>query len=119
MSTTGERRVEDRLCYQWPVWFAEDFQGELSQGQMADVSSQAAAFTCYADDRCPNPGQHITARFSVPRYGADDSFDMVDFVRSGRVCRVDGVHGALRRVVVQFAEPLPFRPADRACAAAK
>jgi hypothetical protein len=44
---------------------------------------------------------------------------MVDFVRSGRVCRVDGVHGALRRVVVQFAEPLPFRPADRACAAAK
>jgi hypothetical protein len=119
MSTTGERRIETRLCYQWPVWFAEDFQGELSQGQMADISSRAAAFTCHADDRCPYPGQHIMARFSVPRYGPDESFDMVDFVRSGRVCRVDGVNHALRRVVVQFAEPLPFRPADRACAAAK
>ena len=119
MSTTGERRAEERLCYQWPVWFAEDFHGELSQGQMADLSSRAAAFTCHADDCCPHPGQHILARFSVPRYGPDESFDMVDFVRAGRVSRVDGVNRALRRVVVQFAEPLPFRPAERISAAIK
>ncbi len=113
MNATSERRTEKRLSYQWPIWFAEDFQGELSQGQMADVSSEAAAFTCYADDRCPHPGQHLTARFSVPQYGEDDSFDMVDFIRAGQVCRVDGVNHALRRVTMQFTEPLPFRPGEQ------
>jgi hypothetical protein len=113
MDTTSEWRREPRLCYSWPVWFAEDFGGELSQGQMMDLSSGGAAFTCYADDRCPYPGQHVTARFSVPRYGPDDSFDMVDYVRSGRVCRVEGVNSALRRVAMQFSEPLPFRPGER------
>jgi hypothetical protein len=114
MTTTGERRTEQRLSYHWPIWFAEDFGGELSQGQMADLSSQAAAFTCYADERCPFPGQHVTARFSIPRYGADESFDMVDFIRAGYIRRVDGVNSALRRIVLQFAEPLPFRPGEQA-----
>jgi hypothetical protein len=118
MGTTGERRREPRLCYNWPVWFAEDFNGELSQGQMTDLSSTGAAFTCYANDRCPYPGQHVTARFSVPQYGPDDSFDMVDIVRSGHVCRVDGVNHALRRVAIQFAEPLPFRPGAQTSAVA-
>ena len=114
MSTTGERRIERRLCYNWPVWFAENFEGELSQGQMIDLSSRGAAFTCYADERCPRPGQYVTARFSIPQYGPDDSFDMVDFVRSGHVCRVEGVNSALRRIAIQFTEPLPFRPGEQA-----
>jgi hypothetical protein len=113
MSTMSERRTEERLAYQWPIWFAENFQGDLVQGQMADVSSRAAAFTCYADERCPHPGQHLTARFSIPQYGPDDSFDVVDFIRSGQVCRVDGVNNALRRVTMQFTEPLPFRPGEQ------
>jgi hypothetical protein len=113
MTTTSERRTERRLNYHWPIWFAEDFRGELSQGQMVDLSSRAAAFTCYADERCPHAGQHVTARFSVPRYGPDESFDLTDFVRWGYVCRVDGVNNALRRVVLQFAEPLPFRPGEQ------
>ncbi len=114
MNTTGERRVERRLCYNWPVWFAENIEGELSQGQMVDLSSRGAAFTCYADERCPRPGQYVTARFSVPQYGADDSFDMVDVIRAGHVCRVEGVNSALRRIAVQFTEPLPFRPGEQA-----
>jgi hypothetical protein len=113
MTTSSERRTERRLNYHWPIWFAEDFRGELSQGQMTDISSRAAAFTCYADERCPHPGQYVTARFSVPRYGPDESFDLTDFVRSGRVCRVDGVNCALRRVVFQFTEPLPFHPGEQ------
>jgi hypothetical protein len=113
MTTTGERRLERRLAYNWPVWFAEDFNGDLSQGQMTDISSSGAAFTCYADERCPHPGQHVTARFSVPQYGPDDSFDMVDFIRSAHVCRVEGVNHALRRVAIQFSEPLPFRPGEQ------
>ena len=114
MNATGERRTEQRLRYQWPIWFAEDFRGELSQGQMADLSSRAAAFTCYADARCPHPGQCLTTRFSIPRYGPDDSFDMLDFVRAGQVYRVDGVNNMLRRVVIQFAEALPLRPGEPA-----
>ncbi len=114
MDTNSERRREQRLCYFWPVWFAEDFGGELSQGQMADISSAAAAFTCYANGSCPSLGQHITARFSVPRYGPDESFDLADFTRLGYVYRVDHVNNFQRRVAIQFAEPLPFKPGEQA-----
>jgi hypothetical protein len=108
-----DRRAEQRLRYYWPIWFAEDVNRSLSQGQMVDISSQAAAFTCYAHEDCPYPGQHITARFSIPHYGPDDSFDMANFTRSGHVFRVDNVNSFLRRVVVQFAEPLPFKPGEQ------
>ena len=112
MDDNTERRREKRLHYCWPIWFAEDFSDILSQGQMADVSSKAAAFTCYPDS-CPSLGEQITARFSVPRYGPDDSFDMANFTCSGLVTRVDDVHKFLRRVAVQFADPLPFRPGEQ------
>jgi hypothetical protein len=108
-----ERRTEQRLRYYWPVWFAENPDHALSQGQMVDISSRGAAFTCYADEGCPYPGQYITARFSVPQYGPDDSFDMANFTRSGHVCRVDQVNPFLRRIAVQFAEPLPFKPGEQ------
>lgn len=113
MDDNSERRREQRLRYHWPIWFAEDFGGMLAQGQMVDVSSNAAGFTCPADDTCPYLGQHVTARFSVPRFGRDDSFEMANFTRSGHVCRVDDVNAFLRRVAVQFAEPLPFRPGEQ------
>ncbi|MHC4365099.1 MAG: PilZ domain-containing protein [Planctomycetota bacterium] len=114
MDKNSERRRELRLRYHWPVWFAEDFDETLSQGQMVDVSSTGAAFTCYADDRCPYPGQHVTARFSVPCFASDESFDMANFVRPGRICRVDDISSFLRRVAIQFAEPLPFKPGEQA-----
>lgn len=112
MDENAERRIEKRLRYYWPVWFAEDFNDALSQGQMADVSSKSAAFTCYPDS-CPSLGQQITARFSVPRYGPDDSFDMANFTCSGLVTRVDDVNKFLRRVAFQFAQPLPFMPGEQ------
>ncbi|MBW8040192.1 MAG: hypothetical protein FVQ85_09360 [Planctomycetes bacterium] len=114
MNETAERRTEQRLRYYWPIWFAEDFNEVLSQGQMIDISSSGAAFTCHADNSCPYIGQHITARFSVPHFGPDDSFDMANFTRSGHISRIDEVSSFLRRVVIQFAEPLPFRPGEQA-----
>ena len=113
MDKTDERRSEPRLRYYWPVWFAENFNDTLAQGQMVDVSSRGAAFTCYSHDGCPYPGQHITARFSVPHYGPDDSFDMANFTRSAHVCRVENVNSFLRRIAVQFADPLPFNPGEQ------
>lgn len=114
MQQTDERRKERRLHYQWPVWFAEDFNHMLTQGQMLDISSRGAAFTCYADQNCPYPGQSLTARFSVPKFETDESFGMASFIRSARVCRVDDVNGYLRKVALQFYEPLPMRPGEQA-----
>jgi hypothetical protein len=111
MTDNAERRFEKRLRYNWPVWFAEDFSELLSQGQMIDLSSKGAAFSCYAD-KCPWLGQRITARFSVPRYEEDDAFDLENFIRDGYICRIDELSPYIRRVAVQFAEPLPFRPGE-------
>ena len=109
MSDITERRAEERLRYNWPIWFAEDYNDNLTQGQMVDVSSGGAAFTCYAD-RCPRTGDEITARFSVPHYGAGDAFDLANFMRSGKIRRVDELSPFVRRVAVQFGEALPFKP---------
>ena len=114
MDKNNERRREQRLRYHWPIWFAEDFNDTLSQGQMVDISSAGAAFTCHADEDCPYPGQHLTARFSVPRFGDGEDFDMVSFTCPGHICRVDNVNSLLRRVAIQFAEPLPFKPGEQA-----
>jgi len=108
-----ERRREKRLRYHWPVWYAEDFSDELFQGQMVDVSSGGAAFTCRVGETSPYEGQDVTTRFSVPRFGRDESFDMASFTRSGRVCRVDNVNAFVRRVAMQFAEPLSFKPGEQ------
>jgi hypothetical protein len=114
MDRDNERRRENRLRYYWPIWFAENPDSTLSQGQMVDISSTGAAFTCYAEEGCPHPGEYITARFSVPHYDVDEAFDMANFTRSGHVCRVETVNSFLRRVAVQFAEPLPFKPGEQA-----
>ena len=113
MDTRNERRLEQRLRYHWPVWYAEDFGEALSQGQMVDVSSGGAAFTCHADESCPYAGQEVTARFSVPCFGSDDAFEMSSYTRSGRVCRVEQVSDYSCRVAMQFAESLPFRPGEQ------
>lgn len=114
MGKNDERRIEGRLRYHWPIWYAEDFNETLSQGQMVDVSSSGAAFTCQADGHCPYPGQQVTARFSVPHFSDDESFDMVNFTRIASICRVDDVSPFLRRIALQFAEPLSFKPGEQA-----
>jgi hypothetical protein len=114
MDANNERRKEQRLHYQWPIWFTEDFNESLSQGQMVDISSTAAAFTCHAYECCPYVGQHLTARFSVPRFQPGEAFDMENFTRSGRIYRVDDINQFSQRVVVQFAKPLPFKPGEQA-----
>jgi len=113
MDTRNERRTEQRLRYSSPVWFGEHPKETLAQGQMVDISSRGAAFIIYAHDSCPCLGQNITARFRVPNYHPDHSFDMVNFTRSAHVCRVDKVYSYWRRVAVQFAEPLPFKPGEK------
>ena len=108
-----DRRKEKRLQYNWPVWYADHYDGdrELCQGQMFDITSEFATFTCYADN-CPIEGELITARFSVPKYGTGNSFDMENFVRTGKVFRIDKMSDFVRKVALEFAEKLPFRPGE-------
>jgi len=37
---------------------------------------------------------------------------MANFIRHGKICRVEELSPFVRRVAVQFADPLPFKPAD-------
>jgi len=113
MNAIEERRKERRLSYDWSVWLVEDFDRALSQGQMIDVSSRGACFSCCADEHCPSAGQQVTARFSVPRFGAEDSYYMANFTRVGRICRVEDINRYLRRVAIEFCEPLTFRPGEQ------
>jgi hypothetical protein len=108
------RRREDRLQYRWPVWFAENFEQSLAEGLMVDVSSGGMAFVCNADENCPQMGQRLTARFSIPRFDDDDFSDMTSFTRTGHVLRVDIVNAFLRQVAIQFEEPLSLKPCEQA-----
>jgi hypothetical protein len=107
-------RREDRLKYRWPVWFAEDFEQALAEGLMVDVSSGGMAFICNADENCPQVGQKLTVRFSIPRPEEDDPSDITSFTRIGRVLRVDIINTLLRQVAIQFEEPLSLKPCEQA-----
>ena len=115
MDRPNELRTEHRLLYRWPIWLTDESTGALMQGQMVDISSEAAAFTCYAYEICLFPNQQITAQFSVPLRGLDGSFVVRNFTRAGYTYRIDPVKKVLYRVTTQFVEPLPFRPGEQTC----
>jgi hypothetical protein len=39
---------------------------------------------------------------------------MENFIRDGEICRIDEVTPFVRRVAIQFGEPLPFKPGENA-----
>ena len=114
MEKTDERRKEQRLHYHWPIWFAEDFNDTITQGQIIDLSSNSARFNWYTDENRPYPGQHLATRFSVPRFAADNSFDMANFTRTSHIYRIKEVNNLLSQITVKFTEPLPFKPGEQA-----
>jgi hypothetical protein len=113
LEKTTERRNEQRLRYYQPIWFSENFNKRPLQGQMVDVCSRGIAFTCDSGEPYMCPGQRLTTRFNVPRFDSGRFPDMISFERTGCVCRVDDSNGLSRRVALQFAEPLPFRPGEQ------
>lgn len=117
MEKTEERRREERLRYQWPVWFSEDFKQSVSEGLMVDVASGGIAFTCKAEDNCPHAGQRLVTRFSIPSFTDDNSSAMRSFTRAGSVVRIDTLKGNLCRVAIQFEEPLSLKPCEQASVA--
>jgi hypothetical protein len=114
MDKTKNRRREARLRYQWTVLFAEDSKKTVSEGLMVDVSSGGLSFRCDAGKNCPRVDQQLVTHFSVPRSEAYDPSSMMSFTRTGRVLRVDTVNPFLRHVAIQFDEPLPLKPCQKA-----
>ncbi|MBN2590653.1 MAG: PilZ domain-containing protein [Sedimentisphaerales bacterium] len=113
MENNQNKRLEERLCYQWPVLFAEDFAKSLSEGVMVDVSSGGLAFLCRADDNCPVLGQKLSLRFSIPRVDEEDSSAMTSFTRTGQVLRTESINASLHRIAIQFDEPLTLKPCEQ------
>ena len=114
MGENRNKRLEERLSYKWPVLFAEDFTQSVNEGVMVDVSSGGLAFLCRADGYCPEPGQQLAARFSIPRTDEEDPSAMTSFTRTGQVLRIENVNQSLCRVAIQFNEPLTLKPCEQA-----
>jgi hypothetical protein len=112
MDIAEERRQDERVDYRWPVWFSEDFTQSMTQGLLVDVSSGGVAFHCGRESQCPRSGQHLTVRFSIPRFESHDPTATVSVTRTGEVLRVDETRQGLRRIAVEFDLPLAVRPAE-------
>ncbi|MCD6395216.1 MAG: PilZ domain-containing protein, partial [Planctomycetes bacterium] len=113
MGNVKNQREEQRLRYRWYLKYANDANESNLTGQMFDISSRGMAFLCHWDENCPNPGELITTRFAVPCFDSGDSFDLIFFNRLGQVCRVDDLGSRVRRVAIQFAKPLFFKPGEQ------
>ncbi len=112
MDDNSERRREERLDYRWPVWFSEDFTQTMSQGLMVDVASGGIAFICDRSSGSLDNGQHLTIRFSIPRFEGDDPTATVSITRTGNICRIEALPDGSRRVAIEFDIPLAVRPAE-------
>ncbi len=108
-----ERRREERLKLGGSMWFNSDGNDKTQRGQLIDISSGGMAFTCCNNGTVPNHGQQITARFTVPFFEADGVIQERKFARTAKVCRIGNTNAYLKRVAVQFIEPLPFKPAEQ------
>jgi len=114
MNRANNGRREPRLRYQWTVLFAEDSKQTVSEGLMVDIASGGLAFRCDADENCPRVGQTLVTHFSIPSSEVYDSSSMTSFTRTGRVLRVEILNPFLRHIAVQFDEPLPVKPGEKA-----
>ncbi len=113
MDKANEQRAEQRLSYRWPVHFTQNDKEKVFPGQIVDVSSEGIAFLCRSDENCPHLGQLLKINFGTPHFGHSNSFDTVLFNRIGRISRLDKLSSQVHRVVVQFTEPLFFKPGEQ------
>ena len=104
MNSQPERRSEQRIRFNWPVWFGYEESGEFFQGQIVDLNQQGMSFTvdpCH----CPRTGSHIVARFSYPLAQAG-GFQMGSFFQWAKVIRNDRPTGQSPRVALRLNRPI-------------
>ena len=104
MDSQPDRRSEDRIRFNWPVWFGHEENGEFFQGQIVDLNRQGMSFTvdpCH----CPQIGSYIVARFSYPLTQAG-GFQMGSFFQWAKVIRSDRLTGQPPRVALRLNRPI-------------
>ncbi len=108
-----ERRSQQRLKLKGNIWINQEGSDKTLQGQLVDISSIGMAFVCHNKKGIPDYGQQITARFTVPFFTPQGDVQNRRFIRTAKVCRISSANSYLKRIAVQFAEPLPFKPAEQ------
>ena len=112
MSDFNERRPEKRLAYGWPMSFCRENDKDFIQGQMVNISSNHAAFTC--DPRFnPDSKDVLVVQISMPKFTSKDKFEKRDYTRFCTIFRVDQMDPLLKLIVVKFTAPLAFRPGEQ------
>ena len=109
----NEQRQEKRMSCNWPIWFYDDCDTRIIQGQLVDISSKAAAFTYYTHEKLFLPDQKIVTHFSMPVYGLSDSFAIRDFMRPGQILNIYQINDLIYRIATKFEDILNFRPGEQ------
>ena len=105
----GQRNV---LSYGWPMQFCRENDKDFIQGQMVDVSSTHAAFTCNPQFN-PDSKDVLVIKITVPEYTSKDKFEKRDYTCFCTLFRVDQMSPLLKLIVVKFTAPLPFKPGEQ------
>ena len=104
MKSKTERRSEQRIRFNWPVWFGHEENGEFLQGQVVDLNRQGMSFTVDSN-HCPQIGSHIIARFSYP-LTQSGGFQMGSYFQWAKVIRSDKQAGRHQRVALRLNSPI-------------
>ncbi len=92
--------------------FCRENDKDFIQGQMVDVSSNHAAFTCNPQFN-PDSKDVLVVKITVPEYTSKDKFEKRDYTRFCTLFRVDQMSPLLKLIVVKFTAPLPFKPGEQ------
>ena len=112
MQNFNEKRLEKRLSYGWPMQFCRENDKDFIQGQMVNISSNYAAFTC--DPRFnPDSKDVLVVQISVPKFTSKDNYEEKKFVRFCRIFLLGKMDLSLNLIVVKFTVPLPFKPGEQ------
>ena len=109
----NEQRKEKRMSCEWPIWFFDDCDTRIIQGQLVDITSKAAAFTYYTHEKLLLPDQRIITHFSMPFYGLSNSFAIRDFIRSGHILNIYQINDLIYRITTEFEDVLSFKPGEQ------
>ena len=114
----NEPHKEQRLNYNWPVWFSKESGKRFSdskcfKGRMINISSMGAVFRCGEEGNSLHVGQQINAQFRVPRFGWFEPFSVLLTTQSGCICHVRNTKNLCRQIEIKFNDPLFFKPGEQ------
>lgn len=105
----AEKRAEPRLRFCWDTQIFCDANPRGRNARMVDLNSRCAAILL-ENEHPVHAGSHLELGLMYPHV-RDGEFEIEHTHRYGTVYRCEHYNETLKRVVVQFDEPLPDLPA--------